>query len=232
MYSLMRSIGILLIMMGIGSFVLPRFNRDSWVWQSLGSARNPTMTVSIVLGAILFSLSYKLQMDKEKEEAARRRAARELPTRRRRTTAEPAEQVDTPTNDFASANVETGATAHEVAPAASPLGDWKFPDASLPGANSSEDAPIEAGSVIVAAKSLQTPQVVAEYTPVAEEKAGSESVVIEKTAADIANRPLEKSPSSILQPVSEKRLRSSPAFEEDPESIFDELPQNPPQALT
>lgn len=217
MYSILRSVGILLVLMGIGSFVLPKFKRDSTVWQSLGSARNPVMIVSILAGAGLFVLSYRMQMAAEREAAARRRAARDE-TAREATKPEPEYDDDVAEPSVSESVPETVE--------ANPVSEWQFPKPSA-----DEPAMVEAGSVIVSAKSAATPEVVAEYSPIAQEKAGSESVVIEKSAVDPASRPLEKSPSSILQPVAEKRMQSRPAFEEDPESIFDELPQKPPQSL-
>lgn len=230
MHSILRSVGILLCFIGIGSFVMPMFNRDHPIWQALGDARGILMTLSIVVGAGLTAYSYVMQGTYEREQATRRRTDRERtprPSNGETRRVAPPEQDEESTPNFAAIGLPTAKPRVEAAAPRQPV-EISLPDMS---ALEKDPEPILGGSAILVSKVLESPQVVAEYNPVAEEKEGSESVVIEKRDDDNAKRPTEKAPSSILQPMAEKKLRAKPAFEDDPESIFDELPQAPPQSL-
>lgn len=221
MHSILRSVGILLILTGIGSFIMPKFNRDHKIWIALGSSRNPVMILTVLVGSGITVLSYMLQGSHELNQATRRRTARQ----------EPEYEEDSPKN-YADSEINRTAAATAIAELerseieqSSPIElERREIQIAAP-----EMEPARGGSAVVVAVQ-DAPQVVAEYSPVAEEKAGSESVVIEKRDEDAAKHLTEKSPSSIVRP-SEKRFRASPAFEEDPESIFDELPQSPPTSL-
>lgn len=235
MHSILRSVGILLCFIGIGSFVMPMFNRDHPIWQALGDARTVVMILSIVVGAGLVAYSYVMQGAYEREQADRRRTDRERTSRSPNGEArrseprrvEPPEQNEDSTPNFAAIGLETPKPRVETPPPRPPV-EISLPDMS---ALEKDPEPILGGSAILVSKVLESPQVVGEYNPVAEEKEGSESVVIEKRDDDTAKRPTEKAPSSILQPMAEKKLRAKPAFEDDPESIFDELPQADPSSV-
>ena len=197
MHRVLRSIGILLIVIGVCSFVMPKFKkdfaflqalgdppvykRDSIFPQNLGSFRSVAMILSILTGAGLSALSYRMQMAMQREAAARRRAAQEEAARRKVEIARDEETEEAVSNELPESAVSASETFPEAAPPVSTADDWKLPEAPA-----NEPTPVQAGSVIVSTKSSETPQVVAEYVPVAEEKVGSESVVIEKTAVDPA----------------------------------------------
>ena len=218
-----------MFMIGVGSFVMPKFNRDHAIWMALGSSRNPIMGLSILVGAGIIALSYKMQVTYERERLSRRRAAREE-------AALHAEEIDhkdeSPESSSDSGTEWTAASSNTSAPLdrelATPEPVKMTPPEVRRGA--SEPQPVHSVTAVAVATSA-APQVVGESSRIALEKAGSESVVIEKRDEDTAKRPMEKSASSIMHPVAEKRVRPAPAFEEDPESIFDELPQTPPQSF-
>lgn len=249
MHRILRSAGILLFVMGVGSFILPRYGYDSKVWHALKSSRNYVMSASLVLGVALIVVSYRMQVALEQLEAERRRAARRSQFSSRTRKPEPESGEEEPGDEYAAAGEQPDPEETEAALAEMERANAlraRLPENSpaitvatpVPATRSTASLESFSGRTVPTAleaspplspipSGTEIPREVGVHVNVAEEKAGSGSVVIEKPRGAETLRPAEKSGSAILPPKAQSFSARPPAFEEDPESIFDELPQEP-----
>ncbi len=60
MSNLLKSVGMLCTVLGLGSFLVRLFGRDSWLFQWMGPSRNLVMGAATLCGVGLFALAYRL----------------------------------------------------------------------------------------------------------------------------------------------------------------------------